>query len=140
MNLGMKLFVGAHVFIYQASGGRVATTMGGRKLVLITTTGRKTGQARTVPAVPFLDGERVFVMASMAGAPEHPAWFRNLEANPAVTVQLGRDRWPARARILEGEERTALWERICADMPNFAAYQNKTSRVIPVVELVRQRS
>jgi len=139
MNLGMKLFVKAHVFLYRSSGGRVATTMGGRKLILLTTTGRKTGQPRTVPVVPLIDGDDLFVMASMAGAPENPAWFGNLQANPSVEVQLGPERYPARATVVEGAARDALWKRITSEMPDFAKYQQKTTRVIPIVRLERTR-
>jgi proline iminopeptidase len=77
-------------------------------------------------------------MASMAGAPQHPSWFLNLQKNPTVGVQLGADRWRARATVVEGEEREALWKRITAEMPGFAKYQEKTSRLIPVVRLQRE--
>ncbi len=141
MNPLFKLMVKAHVWMYRSSGGRRGATMGGRKLILLTTTGKKTGQARTVPVVPYFEGEDMYVMASMAGAPTHPAWFTNLQANPVVGVQLGADTWRARAEIVpEGPERDRLWKGITGAMPNFGEYQKKTSRVIPVVKLVRQAS
>jgi deazaflavin-dependent oxidoreductase (nitroreductase family) len=138
MNPLMKAFVKGHVWLYKSSGGRRGTTMNGRKLILLTTTGKRSGQPRTVPVVPFLDGNDMYVMASMGGAPTNPAWYGNLIANPVVGVQLGSETWRARAVPLEGAERDRIWSRITADMPNFAKYQEKTARVIPVVRLERQ--
>jgi deazaflavin-dependent oxidoreductase (nitroreductase family) len=138
MNIMMKLFVKGHVWLYKSSGGRRGSTMRGRKILLLTTVGRKSGQPRTVPVVPFFDGAETYVMASMAGAPKDPAWYLNLRSNPDVTVQLGGDAWRARAVPLEGEERDRMWKRITAQMPDFGEYQVKTSRVIPVVKLVKQ--
>lgn len=139
MNLGFKLFVKAHVWLYQASGGRLGTKMQGRTLILLTTTGKKSGVRRTVPVVPYFEGDNLYVMASLAGAPQHPAWFHNLSANPEVGVQLGAEKWRARAEIVEDKaERDRLWKEIAEAMPNFGAYQKKTTRVIPVVKLVRQ--
>jgi deazaflavin-dependent oxidoreductase (nitroreductase family) len=133
-----KLLVKLQVWLYQSSGGKRGSMMRGRQLVLLTTTGSKTGRQRTVPLVPFREGEQLYVMASLAGAPEHPAWFKNLRAKPDVEVQAGADKWRARAEIVpEGPERDRLWKAITTELPNFAAYQEKTTRVIPVVRLVR---
>jgi deazaflavin-dependent oxidoreductase (nitroreductase family) len=133
-----KLIVKLQVWLYQSSGGKRGSMMRGRQLVLLTTTGSKSGKQRTVPLVPFRDGEQLYVMASMAGAPEHPAWFKNLRSKPDVEVQLGADKWQARAEIVpEGPERERLWKAITSELPNFAAYQEKTTRIIPVVKLVR---
>jgi deazaflavin-dependent oxidoreductase (nitroreductase family) len=138
MNPLFKLFVRLHVLLYRSSGGRFGAKMGGRLLVLLTTTGKKTGQQRTVPLVPFREGDALYVMGSMAGAPQHPAWFNNLVAKPDVEVQLGGDTWRARAEVVpEGPERDRLWRAITSELPNFAEYQKKTTRVIPVVKLVR---
>jgi len=135
----LKLFVKGHVWLYQSSSGRRASTMRGRKILLLTTVGNKSGQSRTVPVVPFFEGDQTYVIASMGGQPEHPAWYKNLRANPAVGVQLGSDQWRAQAVPVEDEtERQRLWTRIVEEMPNFGEYQKKTSRVIPVVRLVRQ--
>jgi deazaflavin-dependent oxidoreductase (nitroreductase family) len=135
----LKLFVAGHVRLYQSSGGRWGSTMSGRKILLLTTTGNKSGKSRTVPVVPFLDGGETYVIASMGGAPEHPAWYRNLRANPEVGVQIGAEQWRARAVVVEdGPERQRLWTQIVEQMPNFGKYQEKTSRVIPVVRLARQ--
>jgi deazaflavin-dependent oxidoreductase (nitroreductase family) len=134
----IKLFARAHTFVYRATGGKRAATLAGRRMILLTTRGRKSGQERTTPVSPFIEGNDIYVMASMAGAPEHPAWFKNLEANPEVTVRLGTDTWRARAKILEEPRRGEMWAKITAAMPDFAKYQTKTSRVIPVVHLVRE--
>jgi deazaflavin-dependent oxidoreductase (nitroreductase family) len=134
-----KLFVKGHVWLYQSSGGRRGATMRGRKILLLTTTGSKTGKQRTVPVVPFFDGGETYVIASMGGAPEHPAWYKNLRANPEVGVQVGPDQWKARAVVVdEGADRDRLWNKIATEMPNFGEYQKKTTRVIPVVRLARQ--
>src|ERR1019366_2929060 len=95
----LKLFVKGHVWLYQASGGRLGSTMQGRKILLLTTVGNKSGRARTVPVVPFFHAGETYVIASMGGAPQHPAWYKNLRANPEVGVQLGPDTWRARAVV-----------------------------------------
>jgi deazaflavin-dependent oxidoreductase (nitroreductase family) len=134
-----KLFVKGHVWLYQSSGGRRGATMQGRKILLLTTVGNKSGKSRTVPVVPFFEGAETYVIASMGGAPEHPAWYKNLLANPDVSVQVGADTWRSRATVVdEGPERDRLWKAIVEQMPNFGEYQKKTSRVIPVVRLARQ--
>lgn len=137
MNPLFKLFVRLQVWLYQFTGGKRGSMMSGRQLVLLTTTGSKTGKQRTVPVVLFREGRDMYVMASLAGAPQHPAWFKNLTANPDIGVQLGADRWRARAEVVpEGAERDRLWKAITTEMPNFGEYQKKTTRVIPVVKLV----
>jgi deazaflavin-dependent oxidoreductase (nitroreductase family) len=139
MPLLFKLFVKGHVALYQASGGRLGSKMRGMDVLLLTTTGKKTGQARTVPVVPFVENGETYVIASMGGAPQNPAWYTNHNANPEVGVQVGPSKWKAKAEALEGgAERDRLWGKITALMPNFADYQKKTTRVIPVVHLVKQ--
>src|SRR6516162_8162586 len=132
MNPLMKAFVKGHVWLYKASGGRRGTMMNGRQLILLTTIGKRSGQERIVPVVPFVDGGKMYVMASMGGSPTHPAWFNNLVANPDVRVQRGTETWRAKAVPLEGVERDRVWNLVKADMPNFGKYEQKTSRVIPV--------
>jgi deazaflavin-dependent oxidoreductase (nitroreductase family) len=135
----LKLVVKGHVWLYESSGGRRGSTMRGRKVLLLTTTGNKSGQARTVPVVPFFEGDQTYVIASMGGQPQHPAWYKNLRANPEVGVQLGSEKWRAQAVPVEDEtERQRLWKKIVEEMPNFGEYQKKTTRVIPVVRLARQ--
>jgi deazaflavin-dependent oxidoreductase (nitroreductase family) len=137
MPLLMRLFVKGHVLLYQATGGKLGSTMQGNKVLLLTTRGRKSGAVRTVPIVVFSDAGQTYVIASLGGAPKHPAWFLNLKANPAVEVQIGADRWHAQAVELPAAERGPVWTRITAAMPGFAKYQEKTTRVIPVVRLDR---
>jgi deazaflavin-dependent oxidoreductase (nitroreductase family) len=139
MNPMARLFIKGHVALYRATGGRRGSSIRGMNVILLTTTGSKTGQARTVPVVPFVDGNDTYVMASMGGAPQHPAWFVNLQKTPDVLVQQGADEYAARAVILpEGADRDRVWSAIVAAMPNFGEYQKKTSRVIPVVKLERK--
>ena len=139
MNPILKLFVKGHVLLYRLSGGRRGATLRGMKVILLTTRGKRSGKERTVPVVPYFEGQDLYVIASLGGAPQHPAWFHNLRANADVGVQLGADAWRAHAEVVpEGPERDRLWKGITSLMPNFAEYQQKTTRVIPVVKLVKQ--
>lgn len=137
MSFLFKAVTAAHVFVYRSSGGRIGSRIRGKDLVLLTTKGRKTGAPRTVPLVSFVDGADRLVVASKGGSPEHPAWFLNLRANPDVTVELGPERYAAKAVVTEPEERDRLFGRIVSEAPQFGAYEKKTTRVIPVVRLVR---
>ncbi|MFI7616939.1 nitroreductase/quinone reductase family protein [Nonomuraea terrae] len=120
---------------FRANGGEVGGRFAHAPLVLLTTKGAKTGRPHTTPAVYLRDGERVLVFATNAGADTHPAWYHNLLADPEVTVELGGQRLTARAAPLEGEERDRMYARQAALDPAFAAYQERTGRVIPVVAL-----
>jgi len=104
-------------------------------MVLLTTTGAKSGKERTSPLVYTTDGDRIVIIASKAGAPTHPAWFHNLVANPDVTIEVGDLKVKARARVAEPTERDPLWEQTKAAFPGFRDYEEKTARVIPVVVL-----
>lgn len=117
-------------------GGPIA----GRPLLLLTTTGAKTGQRRTTPMMYVRDmyvrdGDRLLVIASNAGAPKHPDWYRNLVAHPDVTVEIGAEIFAARAVVLEGAERERVWVEIVAKYPFFVEHQAKITRQIPVVAL-----
>ncbi|MBF8192467.1 nitroreductase family deazaflavin-dependent oxidoreductase [Nonomuraea sp. K274] len=120
---------------FRANGGKVGGMFEGAPLLLLTTTGARTGRRHTNPVVYLRDGERLLVFASNAGGDAHPAWYHNVVAGPKVTVELGEDRFEARAVPLEGEERDRVYARQAAIDPAFAAYQEKTDRVIPVVAL-----
>jgi deazaflavin-dependent oxidoreductase (nitroreductase family) len=109
----------------------------GRPLLLLTTTGAKSGQPRTTPMMYVPDGDRILVIASNAGAPAHPDWYRNLLAHPQVTVEVGGDTFDARAVVLEGTERQQLWDKIVASYPFFVEHQAKITREIPVIALER---
>jgi len=137
MNPIFKLIVKGHVWLYRVSNGKRGKSIAGLPVLLLSTRGRKSGVQRTVPVVPFRDGGETYVIASMGGQPQHPAWYFNLEADANVEVQHGSDRYRARAEVLPLEERNIIWPKITAAMPNFGGYQKKTSRVIPVVRLVR---
>lgn len=132
-----RWFVRAHAALYSVSDGKIATTMRGFPILLLTTRGAKTGKRRRVPIVPLVEGNDFYVIASLGGAPSHPAWYANLKANPDVEVQWYADKYRARAEILPEPERSRVWERVVAAMPGFGDYQKKTSRVIPVIKLVR---
>ncbi|NUW43572.1 nitroreductase family deazaflavin-dependent oxidoreductase [Nonomuraea rhodomycinica] len=120
---------------FRANGGKVGGMFEGAPLVLLTTTGRKSGKQVTTPVMYLKDGERVIVIASYAGADHHPAWYHNLVANPEVTAEVGTETYRARAEVVEGEERDRLFARMVEQAPGFAEYQNKTERRIPVVAL-----
>lgn len=122
---------------YRANGGTVTGPFAGRPLLLLTTTGARTGEPRTTPLVYTTDGDRLVVIASKGGAPSNPAWYHNLTVNPEATVELGTERFQVRAEVAQGAERDRLFEAQAAQMPNFADYQRKTSRRIPVFTLQR---
>lgn len=111
-----------------------------RPLLLLTTTGAKSGQARVTPMMYVPDGDRLLVIASNAGAPAHPDWYRNLLAHPHVTVEVGADTFGASAVVLEGAERQQQWDAIVASYPFFIEHQAKIERQIPIVALERQSS
>jgi deazaflavin-dependent oxidoreductase (nitroreductase family) len=111
--------------------------MAGRPLLLLTTTGARSGQQRTTPVMYVRDGGHLLVIASNAGAPAHPDWFRNLVVHPDVTVEVGAQTFAARAVVLEGAERERVWAEIVKQYPFFADHQAKIARQIPVVALDR---
>ena len=106
------------------------------KVLLLTTTGRTTGLARTVPLPYFEYDGRTFIVASFAGGDRHPAWFLNLRESPEVHIRRGSKKLAARAAPLAGEERARYWERLAGDWPRYGLYQAQTAREIPLVEIV----
>ena len=122
---------------FRANEGRVTGVFAGRQVVLLTTTGAKSGKQHTAPLVYTTDGDNLVIIASKGGAPTNPAWYHNLVANPVVTVELPGQSFQARARVAEGPERERLYDAQAALMPAFAEYQQKTTRQIPVVVLER---
>ena len=122
---------------FRANGGKVGGPFAGAPMMILTTTGAKSGQPRTMPLVYTTDGDRYVIIASKGGAPTSPDWFHNLVANPEVTVEVGTETFPARASVLEEPEHARLYDAQAALMPNFAEYQQKTTRKIPVVVLER---
>src|SRR5437867_1291848 len=122
---------------FRATRGVSDDPFAGRPLLLLTTTGAKSGQRRTTPMMYVPDGDRLLVIASNAGAPAHPDWYRNLLAHPEVTVEVGNETFKAIATVTEGLERQRLWSRVVELYPFFADHQAKTSRQIPVIVLRR---
>jgi proline iminopeptidase len=132
------LFGPEHVERYIATDGEEGHIwLEGSTVLLLTTTGRKTGTQSTTPLIYGLDGDNPVIVASKGGAPEHPGWYRNLTKTPEVEVQIKGDRFRARARDAEGEERDRLWSLMNEIWPHYAEYQTKTERQIPVVVLER---
>jgi deazaflavin-dependent oxidoreductase (nitroreductase family) len=132
------LFGPEHVERYLATDGEEGHIWReGSTILLLTTTGRKTGTPSTTPLIYGLDGDNPVIVASKGGAPEHPGWYRNLTKTPEVEVQIKGDRFRARARDAEGAERDRLWAVMNEIWPHYAEYQTKTERQIPVVVLER---
>lgn len=132
------LFGQEHVERYRETGGEEGHEwQPGVFTLLLTTTGRKSGEARTTPLIYGEHGDDPVVVASKGGAPEHPAWFLNIEADADVEVQIASDRFPARARVATPEERAELWKQMAGIWPAYDDYQESTDREIPVVILER---
>jgi deazaflavin-dependent oxidoreductase (nitroreductase family) len=133
---GQGLFGEEHVRRYRETGGAVGHDWReGSTVLLLTTTGRKTGEPRTTPLIYARDDDRYVVVASKGGAPEHPGWYRNLEKNPEVELQVRGDVFGARARTAAGAERERLWRAANAVWPHYDEYALRTDREIPVVVL-----
>jgi deazaflavin-dependent oxidoreductase (nitroreductase family) len=124
-----------HVRAYQESDGETGYMWNGVTTLLLTTTGRKSGQPRTTPLIFARDGDDYLVVASMGGAPEHPQWYRNLVANPTAQVQVKADTLRVTARTGSADEKLRLWSIVSDAWPNYNVYQTRTEREIPVVVL-----
>jgi deazaflavin-dependent oxidoreductase (nitroreductase family) len=124
---------------FRANGGKVGGMWEGRPLLLLTTTGAKSGRHHTTPTMYLRDGDRLLIFASKGGAPTHPHWYHNLMAHPEVTVEVGPETYQAMATVITGEERDRLYARQAELYPQFADYQRRTSRKIPVIALERKR-
>jgi deazaflavin-dependent oxidoreductase (nitroreductase family) len=133
----MKAFNQSLIEEFRANGGKVGGRFAGRPVVLVTATGAKSGRRLTIPLVYLQEGDRRFIFASKAGSPKNPDWYHNLVANPNVTVEIGTETYEATAKVITGAERDQLYAKQVAAAPNFGEYQEKTTRVIPVIELVR---
>jgi deazaflavin-dependent oxidoreductase (nitroreductase family) len=133
----LKAWTRFHRWAYQRTNGKFLSRMRGKPTLLLTTTGRRSGRPHTVPLPYFPDGGTMIVIGSASGAERHPAWVLNLTADPRVTVQYLAQHGPAHAEVLTGEERTAMWDRISAEAPWYAAYQQRTTREIPLIRLTR---
>jgi len=132
------MFLGLHVVLYRLSGGRVGGKMFGGEVLLLTTLGHRSGKPRSVPVMYFENQGRRYIVASFGGSPAHPAWFKNIEKHPQVDVQVRAHRYKATAEVIEGDERTRVWQQVITEMPQFAGYKTKIGeggREIPIVHL-----
>lgn len=129
---GLKLFTKLHVFLYKSSGGRLFNRMGGGEICIVTMKGAKSGLTKDFPLmyVPYKSG--FVLVASLAGAPRHPAWYHNLIKHPEFEVTVGRTTRKLVARIASAEEKAEVWPLCCRVYPDFALYQRRTARDIPV--------
>jgi deazaflavin-dependent oxidoreductase (nitroreductase family) len=129
------LFGQEHVERYRETDGEEGHDWQGTSVLILTTTGHRSGQSRSTPLIYGTHGDDYLVVASKGGAPEHPAWYLNLEAEPEVEVQVRGDRFRAQARTATAEERAELWSTMTERWPAYDEYQTKTDREIPVVVL-----
>ena len=128
-----SLFGEEHVRRYRETDGEVGYIWNGAPILLLTTTGRSTGEPRTTPLIFGRDGDAYVLIASQGGAPEHPGWYRNLAKDPDVEVQVKAEHVRGRARTAAGEERERLWRRMAEIWPAYDQYATRTEREIPVV-------
>jgi deazaflavin-dependent oxidoreductase (nitroreductase family) len=122
---------------FRANEGKVGGYFATASLLLLTTTGAKSGQTRVAPLAYATDGDHIIIIASKAGAPTHPDWYYNLLANPVATVEVGTERFQVQAMVAAEPERTRLYAKMAEQMANFAEYERLTTRKIPVVILKR---
>jgi deazaflavin-dependent oxidoreductase (nitroreductase family) len=131
----LKFLSQLHVLLYRASGGRIGGRLKAAPVLLLTTKGRKTGKRRTTPLLYGEDAGRYVVVASVGGAPRHPAWYLNLSGDPEATIQVGGRTLGVHATTASPDERAPLWTLMTRMYPGYDDYQAKTSREIPVVVL-----
>lgn len=124
-----------HIFLYRATRGVLGRRLVHNDMLLLTTTGSRSGRRRTVPLLYLRDDGTLVVIASWGGRPHHPQWYTNLVANPQVTVQVRAKRWQAQARTANPDERAVWWPRVLAAYKGYRLYESNTDRVIPVVFL-----
>jgi deazaflavin-dependent oxidoreductase (nitroreductase family) len=124
-----------HTEVYRRTGGKIGAKAGKTPMVLLTATGRRSGRPRTTPLMGTPDGDRYLLVASYGGDDRDPQWFKNLQANPEATIQVGPDTFRVRASVATPEEKAVLWPKVVAAYKGYDGYQRKTSRSIPVVIL-----
>ena len=130
-----KLIIALTNFLYRQSGGRLGGKMNGGDVLLLTTTGRKTGKQRTRPLIYFRNSQAYVIAASAGGASSNPGWFFNLRSNPYAVIQVKDKRIPVLAEVADPEKKGALWTQLVASLPFYEQYQRKTKREIPMVIL-----
>lgn len=131
----VKRWSALHRVAYQVSGGIIGRRLVDNDMLLLTTTGRVSGRSHTVPLLYLRDGDSLVVIASYGGRPQHPEWYLNLAAHPSVRVQVGSTHREMSARTVTSEERSSWWPRVVAAYGDYAVYQGRTDREIPVVIL-----
>ena len=127
----------ANIEEFRATGGKVGGRFEGKPVLLIHTTGAKTGKPHLNPVVYTTDGDKLIIIASKGGAPTNPDWYYNLLANPLVTLEVGTEQFQAHAEVVPEPDRTRLYKQMITVMGSFAEYERKTTRVIPVIALTR---
>ncbi len=128
----LKAFTRLNVLVYRLSGGRLMNRMAGDEICLVTMTGAKSGQRRTIPLMYVPDGDAVLLVASQGGAPKNPSWFHNLVAHPDIVVEEGGRRRELRARRVSSDEKSRLWPICVSHYAPYQDYQKRTARDIPV--------
>jgi deazaflavin-dependent oxidoreductase (nitroreductase family) len=136
----MRMISGTHEFWYRLTGGLIGGRVGGLPVLLLTTTGRKSGRKRTMPLVYLADGDDMVVIASNGGSDQHPAWWLNLRENPQAEVQVAGSTQAVVAERAAGKERERLWRQVVAMYHGYDEYRRMTEREIPVVILRSERS
>ena len=131
----VTLFLGFHMGVYRLSRGRLLGRLGKMDVLILTTRGRKSGQARSIPLTFFQDGGSMVIVGSNGGAAHHPGWVHNLRARPEATVELRGRTIPVRAEEIPAGQAEPMWTRILIDAPIYGGYVKKTSRAIPLVRL-----
>jgi len=132
----VKIMSVLNVIVFRITGGALGGTfLRGAPVCLVTVIGRRSGEPHTIPLLYLADGDDVIIVASKGGMSKHPLWYLNLVANPRCEVEVGRQRRPMVARRVGADEKAALWPRLCAMYPDYADYQARTSRDIPVLRL-----
>jgi deazaflavin-dependent oxidoreductase (nitroreductase family) len=133
-----RVGTGLHIALYRRTGGRIAGRFSNQPMMLLTTTGRRSGQPRVTPLLCIRDGGRFLAVASFGGDDRDPQWFKNLQANPEATIELHGETIPVQARVAAPEEKKTLWPTVLAAYKGYAYYQRRTDRDIPVVILTRR--
>jgi len=132
------LFGPEHTRKYRETDGQVGHDWQGTQTLLLTTTGRKSGEARELPLIYGTSGDDYLIVASNGGQDQPPAWYLNLQADPAAEVQVWGDRFKAKARVATPEEKPEMWKTMIAEWPAYDEYQTKTDREIPIIVLERE--
>jgi deazaflavin-dependent oxidoreductase (nitroreductase family) len=130
-----KVMGAAHIALYRRTGGKLGGRFRGAPCLLLTVTGRKSGQPRTAPLIYGRDGDDYVIVASKGGMPKPPVWWLNLKSNPTAEIEVGSERHRVTAEEVQGEDRERLWRLMTGIYPSYDSYQRKTARVIPVVRL-----